>query len=164
VRRMAVLAAMLMAACGGAGPDGGSSAPLAGSPVAATPVVPPGPRTARSGFTSPERAVLRDAGAWQAFWSRMNAGLDPAPEAPAIDFAHEMVLAAALGTRPTGGYDVAIEAALDGASLHARVTETRPGMGCMTTQALTSPVALVRVPRTDAQVAWSDRVQTRDCG
>jgi hypothetical protein len=74
-----------------------------------------------------------------------------------------MVLAAALGTRPTSGFDVAIDAALDGATLRARVTETRPGMGCMTTQALTSPVALVRVPRTDAPVEWSDRVVTHDC-
>ncbi|HET9599282.1 MAG TPA: protease complex subunit PrcB family protein [Anaeromyxobacteraceae bacterium] len=162
---MAVLAAVLMAACGGATPGGGASAaPLAGTPVTATPVVPAGPRTTRSAFAGPERDVIRSADEWQAFWSRMTAGLDPAPAAPAVDFSRDMVLAAALGTRPTGGYGVAIEVALDSATLRARVTETRPGMGCMTTQALTSPVAIVRVPRSDAQVAWSDRVETRDCG
>jgi hypothetical protein len=165
MRRMAIVAAVLMAACGAAGPEGGAgAAPLAGTPVTATPVVPPGPRTTRSGFTAPERAVIRTAAEWQAFWTRMNAGLDPAPAAPEVDFGQDMVLAAALGTRPTGGYGVGIEVARDGAVLRARVTETRPGMGCMTTQALTSPVAIVRVARSEGEVVWSDRAETRDCG
>lgn len=58
-----------------------------------------------------------------------------------------------MGQRPTGGYGVAVsrQAILYGTALRLKATFVAPESGAMTAQMLTSPCALVRLPR---DVGW----------
>jgi PrcB C-terminal len=161
VLRMGCPLMVLLAACGGMAGGGGGGQPLAGDPVVATPLPVTGLAAWNTALLRRERLVVRSRAEWEALWARLQARLDPAP---AVDFAREMLLVAALGERPSGGYRVSIPAvAQDGALLRAEVLEIRPGRGCMTTMAVTTPVAVVRVPRSEAPVEFVERTETRDC-
>jgi hypothetical protein len=66
---------------------------------------------------------------------------------PAVDFTRHAVVAAFIGQRNTGGHSVEVVRVVrrgDSLEVHLRLRE--PGEGCMTTQALTRPFQLVRVP------------------
>ena len=147
---------ILVAACGGT--NAGAAGGLVGAPAS--------PPTARSydacGFKTAERTVIRSEAAWREAWAKLNES--PPTAAPAVDFSRDMLLLAALGQRNTGGYAVQIASAnVTNGVLRVEVVETRPGIGCMTTQALTCPVAVARVPRHDGAVEFVDRVDVRDC-
>jgi len=99
-------------------------------------------------------------------WAELRPSFPNAPDAvPEIDFDEEMVLVAALGPKPTGGYEVSIESvrpvAEGGLRAHVRVVE--PGEGCMVTQARTSPAVAVAVERRDAGVEFVQRVEEGSC-
>lgn len=117
-----------------------------------------------SGIEGSRRVAIRDEADWERFWSEVHDGRMPSPRAPEIDFGSDMVLAATMGRRSTGGYSIAIEPVLEtGDRLYAVVRETSPGEGCMVTQALTAPATAVRVPRTEGEVTFVEREETRDC-
>jgi hypothetical protein len=147
---------MLLAACGGT--SAGASGALVGAPAS--------PPTGRSynacGFKTVERTVIRSEAGWREAWAKLCES--PPAAAPAVDFSRDMLLVAALGQRPTGGYAVQIASAnVAGGVLRVEVVETRPGIGCMTTQALTYPVAVARVPRHDGEVEFVERVDVHTC-
>jgi protease stability complex PrcB-like protein len=119
--------------------------------------------TFNSGITESTRLVVRDAATWASTWSRIWT-VRPAPPLPAIDFNREMVIVVGLGTRPTGGYSIAVESAsTEAGNLNVVVRTDTPDSGCLLFQALTSPVDVARIPRTDATVEFRDRNVTRSC-
>jgi hypothetical protein len=83
---------------------------------------------------------------------------------PAIDFDRAVVLALDMGRQASGGYRIAVDSVLrDDGVLTARVVEVEPGAGCVTTQAVTRPYQLVRVPVDDEPVRVERRTLVRDC-
>lgn len=122
------------------------------------------PLTHNSGLSASTRVVIRDAAAWKEMWSRIWT-TQPAPPLPNVDFNQEMVIVAALGTRSSGGYSIAIESAYrEGGSLHIVIRTEAPGSGCMATMALTAPVDVARVPRSADPVQFHEKDVTRNCG
>lgn len=117
-----------------------------------------------TGIEEPRRALLRTEAEWRELWAELAAGRIPPPELPVIDFGSRMVIVAAMGRRPTGGYAISIEdvrATED--VLYVTVVETSPGAGCMTTQALTAPVAVVTVERHPGEPVFREREEALDC-
>lgn len=111
------------------------------------------------GPEEPRRAVITSAAEWTAFW-----GGGAAPGLAGVDFARDMVIAVALGTRPTGGHSVTVESARrEGRRLLVTVREVSPGAGCVVSQALTSPVVAVRIPRSSEPVEFVVVQERRDC-
>ncbi len=105
-------------------------------------------QSSSSGFVTPRREVIRDAGEWARVWDTLYATVNPRPPRPAVDFDRHMVVLAAMGTRPDGCYKVDVTGiALRGQTLEIEVTELGPGAGCVCTQAVTQPVHLVRLDR-----------------
>ena len=89
-------------------------------------------------------AVVRDAETYAALRELVK-------ELPAMDaslFAENVVVAAFLGTRSTGGYGVNITR--EGGSALS-VSETTPPKGAMTSQALTAPFKVVSIPVNDEE-------------
>lgn len=108
-----------------------------------------------SGITDSRRVVIRDGAAWQALWQEAVRNLLPPPQAPEVNFTQEMVIAASLGQRPTGGYDISIDAVYEAeGQLFVVVRETAPSPGSIVTQAVSAPVAAVAAPRSDAPVIF----------
>lgn len=168
MRRSVLLSALaLSAACGGAGlpsiPENanGIEAPAAARAAfdSAMSAV-----SAHTGVTERRRQVIRDAATWESTWAEIVSPYTPTPPLPAVDFGEYMIVFAAMGTRNSGGYDIEVEAVTDdSAALVARVREVSPGPGCMTTQALTAPVAAKLVPTRDRDVTWAEQTSTQNC-
>lgn len=130
------------------------------APAAAQPV-PPQPlsqdlqlitlhQSQHSGFDTPRTAVITNMADLRAYFAGSNVDLGPQPR---VDFVNEDVLVAATGTRPTGGYSVAITkvtlmtGGFTRGHAFVEVTETTPAPGSIVTMALTSPIHVVRVPK-----------------
>lgn len=76
---------------------------------------------------------------------------------PTIDFNKAYVIAVFAGTRTTGGYAISVDSVEDtGDSRHVFVLIEKPGVGCITTQALTSPYQFIRVPFSSASLGHTD--------
>ena len=118
-----------------------------------------------SGFTQPANVVVRDGAGWQALWATIHAGTAPPPPLPDVDFGRHLVVARAMGPRPTGGFTVAITGMLrQGGEYVVQVRETSPGTGCAVTLAETSPVDVALIGRHDASIKFAIAAETRTCG
>jgi hypothetical protein len=110
------------------------------------------------------RLVIRGVGAWTDLWRARIRGVDLPSSPPAVDFDVEMVVVAATGERPTGGYSVSVEGVYEsGGRIYVDVLETAPDPDCMLIQMVTSPVDVVRVFRTAADVVFVERREVRGC-
>lgn len=117
-----------------------------------------------SGVRDARRLVIRDAATWNAFWDEVTAIVAPRPDAPAVDFEQEMVIAVAMGERRTGGYMISIPEVYEAqGSVYAVVEEVAPAGACVVTHTLSAPVAAVRLPRRDADVSFVEREVTLRC-
>lgn len=109
-----------------------------------------------SGITTPGAHAARDADQWQALWAEHARIQVPAPPPPQVDFERNTVVFVSAGSRPTGGYALAVERAeVYQGKLSISARESAPQPGSMLTQALTAPFEIVLVPRTALPVeAW----------
>ncbi len=117
-----------------------------------------------TGVATRARYVVRDQGTWTNLWARVVSNLDPRPAPPVIDFSRDMVVAAAMGTKSTGGYSIAIDSAFAaGDSIYVVVREVSPGPGCSITFALTEPFAARLLPRSSDPVLFVEESQIQNC-
>lgn len=117
-----------------------------------------------SGVDRAVRAAIRDDREWAAEWEIVARGRLPRIDRPLVDFSGRMVLFAAMGAQPSGGYGIAITS-IDstGSALRTTVVQTVPGPRCVTTTAITRPIAAVVVPRRTT-VTWVELTAVADCG
>lgn len=156
---MALAILLTAAACGGPTPPPArpSIVPEDAEQIPANPVL----DEKNSGVEDSSRLLIESAEEWASFHRRVFQNRSASPEPPEVDFASSAIVAAAMGRRPTGGYDVLIQRVfLSGDTVYAEVAEISPGPGCVVSQALTAPVRAVQVPAPDAGTlvtAESDR-------
>lgn len=114
------------------------------------------PGTPNGGIREETRAVIRDAKAWEETWARASLHLGPPPKPPAVDFAKEMPVIAALGEKPTGGWSVEIVGARKvGGRLRILYAVREPGPGEVAAQVVTRPWHAVVLPASDLPVEWA---------
>lgn len=137
----------------------GALAPSGPAPVAFSVVA----QGADSGMIDDRKNFrIKDAEELSALWA-MVYGTD-GPELPAVDFAKEEVLAVFAGTRPSGGYSVAVESVTEEPGRRAvAIAFSSPGASCIVTQAITSPFVMVRVAKSDEPLARSERAEVVEC-
>ena len=120
--------------------------------------------SAWSGVSDHRRTVIRSSPEWLALWEEAHATVIPRPDPPEVDFTREMVLVAAMGGRPTGGYSISIPTVKrEGGEAYAVVETVSPGPTCFTTQAFTAPVVALRVPLLEGPVHWIESETRREC-
>lgn len=146
-----------------------------GSDVAATPNVPndsvplafreiPGARTQGSGHLEAGRVVIRDAAEWELYWAKIVAQVSPSPPVPQVDFDRQVVVAAAMGQRPSGGFTIAVDAVfLKSGTVHVVVKSVAPGRNCGVASVMTAPVVAVTIDRVEAPVRFVERTETMEC-
>jgi hypothetical protein len=121
--------------------------------------------TTYSGIPDSTRLVVRDTLAWLSTWRQINRPFLPPPAPPAIDFTREMVVVAALGNRPSEGYDVVFEDAVeDSVGLEIGVRVVTPAGGCPVNASVTQPVDLARIPASARPVRFRQRNVVVPCG
>jgi hypothetical protein len=136
-----VLVAVTLVACaaGGPGEDGGNPEQVPFETIL---------DETFSGLQEARREVVRDEAAWIRLWAQIHENVTPPPPLPPVDFSRDMLIAAATGTRPTGGFDIKIlSVVLGGEKLEVAVHETCPAPGAAVIQALSQPVEVVRLQR-----------------
>ncbi len=109
----------------------------------------------QSGLYEERLITIRNEAAWEGQWRRMTAPKGAVPPLPPVEFRREMLLLAAMGTRGSGGYNVTIERVLsEGDEVLAFVRFVSPDARCGSIAAVTSPVDIVRLPRSEKNVRW----------
>ena len=94
----------------------------------------------RCGYVEPSKSVISTEDQWMKTWDKMFHHLLPKPELPKIDFDSEMILAAFMGQRRTGGYVIRIKRIIKtDKDIVAYIEEKEPDPESLRTQALTQP-------------------------
>lgn len=97
-----------------------------------------------------------------ALWTRAYG--EDAPALPAVDFDDSYVIGVFAGEQATGGHAIAVSRVTDENAVRTvAIALTRPGAGCMVSQALTSPFQFVLVPFSDRALARVDEVVEAPC-
>ena len=141
-----------------------------GTPVPFTELDPkrPGPRRSfayGSGILKPLRMVIRNRDAWLKIWEQLSSQQQPSPPLPEIDFSREMLIVVAMGQRNTGGFSIIVDGVYErDKKLEVVVKSTSPGQNCGTFQALTQPVDIIRLQKSDHSVVFRETDVTNDCG
>ena len=100
-----------------------------------------------------------------AWWKRVTANHRQAVPVPPVDFRGEMVILVGLGAQRSTGYEIRVVSVRQvGATLEVRVQVWVLGVGpCMAGMSVTSPVDIVRIPRSGAVVTFLDESFQQDC-
>jgi len=107
------------------------------------------------GFDSASYQLVTNEAQLLSLWNLAHSSQLTVPPVPRVDFQRETVVAIFLGTRSTGGYSVTVQqVSEENGELYLDVVLASPAPGAITTQALTSPWAMVRVQRGGYPVAW----------
>jgi len=118
-----------------------------------------------SGVVDSTRLVIRDPRRWREYWARIHSPFVPPPREPEIDFNREMVIVAALGRRPSLGYDILIRSATrDSGGIEVQLRRSKPGLGCPVGAAITEPIDLARIPASDLRVRFTELITATPCG
>ena len=120
------------------------------------------------GLEHPTEQVIYDRSDFQRLWANIHTtpanegrGLPPVPD---FDFKQEMIIAVGLGRRSTGGYSIKVQSIRDvGGELVVSYRTYSPGACSMTSQAITSPLELLRLRRSDKPVTFSSRHEVAHC-
>lgn len=108
-----------------------------------------------TGFEGPRYVLVQDRQQLLRLWNRAHGSQLSVPPSPDVDFARETVLAVFLGTKPTGGYGLAVEGVTrEGSDLYVDLNVDEPSADAVTTQALTSPWLMIRVLRSGVDAVW----------
>jgi protease stability complex PrcB-like protein len=154
-----LVCALLLASCSS------PNAPDATQPLAVTRLRPEAfSFSYNSGMTEPQRLVVRDQATWQQTWDSIHRFTFPVPALPAVDFSRDMVIVAALGQKPTGGFSIFVDGAMETArGVTVNVRSVSPGASCGVTAALTQPLDIARVTRRDGAVSFSESTTVQSC-
>jgi hypothetical protein len=101
---------------------------------------------------------------FQSLMNEIYKDMDQMPRFPVVDFTKNSVVAVFIGQRSNGGFMVTIDSITEGSKfVNVNIIETTPGPNCMTTQALTRPFAIVKIPKTDKKPVFKTRQIVKDC-
>lgn len=106
------------------------------------------------------RLVVRDRDTWFDVWKRLHS-LDPrlgrssVPLLPEIDFSREIVVVAAMGSRPTSGYFISIDRAYERDNLVEVVVRSVENRGSGLAIP-TAPLVIVRLPKPERSVKFRE--------
>lgn len=99
-----------------------------------------------SGIAVRREITITSPEAWGTLWAEHAYAIGQAGPAPLVDFSREVVIAIFLGTRPSGGFSVAIRRIERGdGGLTVYFQEGRPAKDALVSQALTQPFHIVKV-------------------
>ena len=110
-----------------------------------------------SRFDAAQNSVVRDRDEWLRTWVMLFPGGPTSlpPPLPEVDFSREMVVVAALGSRPSSGFEIVFTGASETDGVVTMELETRmPSPRCVTATVITAPVDIARVPRRIGQVLF----------
>jgi hypothetical protein len=121
----------------------------------------PEPRTfslLKGGISTRSRLVIRNRERFDDLWEQIVGPKENKPAPPEVDFSREMLVVAAMGERPSSGYEIVITGACEvdnQVEVHVRSSNYTQ---CGGTQmgVITAPVDIVRMPKSDLPVVFRE--------
>lgn len=113
---------------------------------------------------APERknVAAYDPEGFTRLW-KMAHGTDGTP-VPSVDFTKNYAIGVFAGTKSSGGFSIEVSGVRDlGDTRMVSITLTKPGVGCLTSQALTSPYQIVIVPVSTAPLSRTEHTVEAAC-
>ena len=112
------------------------------------------------------RLVIKNRDEFSDFWKRLTAPVPPGqwvPPLPEIDFSKELIVVAAMGTRPSSGYYIIIDGAceVDG-HVEVFVSSVEQQMCSGALGVVTTPADAVRLPQTRLPIVFRETQLTCD--
>jgi hypothetical protein len=107
----------------------------------------------------PGRLVVRDAATWAEVWTAIWRWQSPAPSLPEVDFTREVVVVAVPGRSVNLVSNFLVDSAVrsrDGVTVQLHTFT--PGPGCAITAEIRNPVDVARLPRSEDDVVFAERV------
>ncbi len=109
-----------------------------------------------SGITQSQRRVIKNAKELEQLWREVHSKALPMPALPKVDFGKNMVLAAFMGEKRTGGYAIQItKVVARNGEVVVFIKETTPPPDAIVTQTLTQPFHIVVVPKAKGTVRFA---------
>jgi hypothetical protein len=113
---------------------------------------------------TPRRLVIRSEAAWEEVWAELQGQGASSATRPEVDFRKEIVLLAALGTKPNAGYTVSLGPTVQvGDVVTATVRKVMPGARCGSADVVTHPFSIATIPATDLPVDFVEAEEVADC-
>lgn len=110
-----------------------------------------------SGITGKRLQVIRDIDTFTQFWAEHAAAFAPQPAQPTVAFGTDMVVAAFMGQRESGGYAVTIEDIRENnAFITVEIELETPGDDCVVDTAITQPHHVIVLPDSDLPVQFNE--------
>lgn len=100
-----------------------------------------------SGIETQRFEIIEEATAFAALWREHSAAISPPPPLPPVDFAREVVIAAFIGQRGSGGSSVTIEKLSGDNPATVELVIKTPAADCPVSLALSQPFQLAAAPR-----------------
>ena len=117
-----------------------------------------------SGYDQPLTLAIHDRDTWVRTWNDINSRISPVPALPEVDFTKEMVLVAAIGSRPSSGFEVVFTGAAEAGEVVTIDVESRsPGPTCIMLPVVTAPVDLARIPRRNGAIVFRSTPKVVNC-
>lgn len=111
-----------------------------------------------SGIDAQRFEVIEEATAFAALWREHSAAISPPPPLPSVDFTREVVIAAFIGQRGSGGSSIAIEKLSGDNPVTVEIVIKTSAADCPVSLALSQPFQLAAAPR--RQGPWRFHVST----
>ena len=122
-------------------------------------------KTQYSGIGAYRLQPIASAAQWASVWQEIHSPTSEPLALPPVDFAGQRLLLAAAGERPNGCYSIAVDSIVRrGSMLEATLVETVPGNDCGCTLAITQPLHVVGLQRSDEAIAARTVRRAATCG
>lgn len=116
------------------------------------------------GISQRSRSVIRNRDEWNKLWKQI-AGVGPdRPPPPEVDFTREMLIVAAMGEKPSTGYEILIDGACEVNNQIEVSVRSVDYLKCgLQPQVVTAPLDIVRMPRTELPLVFHETEISSDC-
>lgn len=113
----------------------------------------------------PTQKIIKTLDEFSAEWKKVFSGMDIPPEIPKVDFGKSWVVAAFMGEKNKGGFEVGVASVQQGADLFVvTVSHITPGPNCMSTMAIEYPYVFAEIARFPALKAeFKVAEEVKDC-
>ncbi len=116
------------------------------------------------GISQRSRLIIRNRDEFNELWKQLTASGSYKPPPPEVDFSREMIVVAAMGQRPSSGYEILIDGACEVDNHVEILVRSFDSVKCgMQATVLTAPVDIVRLPRTELPVVFRETEVSSDC-
>jgi len=113
----------------------------------------------------PTQKIIKTFDEFSAEWKKVFSGMDIPPDIPKVDFGKSWVVAAFMGEKNKGGFEIGIASVQQGADTFVvTVRHVTPGPNCMSSMAIEYPYVFAEIARFPALKAeFKVAEEVKDC-